>query len=59
VLAGLGVGGLVGGGAPFVLEARAVALAGILVIVLGLVGAATAIIRIAAVDPLAALGEQR
>ena len=59
VLAGLGVGGLVGGGAPFALEAPSVMLAGALLIVLGLVGAATAIIRIAAVDPLAALGEQR
>lgn len=59
VLAGLGVGGLVGGGAPFALEAPSVILAGVLLIVLGLAGAATAIIRIAAVNPLAALGEQR
>ncbi|MFG3302614.1 ABC transporter permease [Micromonospora chersina] len=59
VLAGLGVGALVGGGAPFTLEASSVFLAGVLLIALGLVGAASAIIRIASVDPLAALGGQR
>jgi putative ABC transport system permease protein len=59
VLAGLGVGRLVGGGAPFTLETPSVILAGALLVVLGLAGAATAVIRIAAVDPLAALGEQR
>jgi hemin transport system permease protein len=59
VLAGLGLGRLVGGGAPFLLEASAVSLAGVLLVVLGLAGAGVAIIRIAAVDPLAALGGQR
>lgn len=56
---GVGMGSLIGGGVPFALETPAVAAAVVLLIVLGLVGAVAAIIRIAAVDPLTALGANR
>ncbi|GAA1536239.1 ABC transporter permease [Dactylosporangium maewongense] len=60
VLAGLGLGALVAGGdVPFTLEPPAVLTAAGLLIALGLLGAATAIVRIATVNPLAALGAQR
>jgi putative ABC transport system permease protein len=63
VAAGVGIGvatgSLIGGGVPFALEASAVAVAVVLLIVLGLVGAVAAIVRIAAVDPLTALGANR
>jgi putative ABC transport system permease protein len=60
ILAGVGVGALVAGGdVPFSLELPAVLTAAVLLIVLGLLGAATAIVRIATVNPLAALGAQR
>ncbi|WP_433084721.1 ABC transporter permease [Dactylosporangium sp. CA-052675] len=57
---GVGLGGLISGGAvPFAIEAPAVAGAAVLLVVLGLAGAATAIVRVAAIDPLTALGAQR
>lgn len=60
VLAGIGVGALLAGGdVPFTLETSAVLTAAVLLITLGLLGAATAIVRIATVNPLAALGAQR
>lgn len=60
VLAGLGMGaGLSGTAMPFALEAGPIGLATALTILLGLIGAAAAIIRISRVDPLAALGGQR
>jgi len=59
VAVGVGLGSAIGGGIPFSLEAPAVSLASVLLVVLGLLGAAAAIVRIAAVDPLAALGGQR
>ncbi|MEU3167584.1 ABC transporter permease [Streptosporangium sp. NPDC006930] len=59
VAVGVGLGSAIGGGIPFTLEAPAVGLASVLLVVLGLLGAAAAIVRIAAVDPLAALGGQR
>jgi putative ABC transport system permease protein len=60
VAVGVALGGLMGGsGVPFTLEAPAVTLAGALLILLGLLGACAAIVRVAAIDPLAALGGQR
>ncbi len=56
---GYGFGSLIGGGVPFLLEPGAVAVAAVLLMVLGLVGAAIAIVRIASVNPLNALGGQR
>lgn len=56
---GVGMGSLIGGGVPFALEAPAVAVASALLIILGLAGAVAAIVRIAAVDPLTALGANR
>ncbi|MET4059235.1 putative ABC transport system permease protein [Arthrobacter sp. UYP6] len=60
VLVGLGMGSALSGTAmPFALEAGPIGLATALTILLGLIGAAAAIIRISRVDPLAALGGQR
>lgn len=60
VAVGVGLGGVISGGkVPFAIEAPAVAVAAVLLTVLGLVGAASAIVRVAATDPLAALGAQR
>lgn len=60
VAVGVGLGGLISGSAvPFAIEAPAVTVAAILLAVLGLIGAAVAIVRVAAIDPLAALGGQR
>ncbi|UZN03215.1 FtsX-like permease family protein [Cellulomonas sp. S1-8] len=57
---GLGLGSLlVGTGMPFELEAGPIALGAALLLGLGLVGAAVATARIARVDPLTALGENR
>ncbi|EHR52465.1 ABC-type antimicrobial peptide transport system, permease component [Saccharomonospora marina XMU15] len=58
----IGVGGgslLDGSGMPFALDPPAVLLAAVLLVTLGLLGAATAIKRITAVDPLTALGGNR
>lgn len=66
VSTGLGVGlGLLAGGAiastpmPFALEAGPIVGAGALLVVLGLLGAAVAVLRITRVDPLTALGAGR
>ena len=60
VAAGVGLGGLISGSAvPFAIEAPAVTVAAVLLAVLGLIGAAVAIVRVAATDPLTALGAQR
>lgn len=60
VLAGVAAGALLSGGdVPFALETSAVLTAAALLITLGLLGAATAVVRIATVNPLAALGAQR
>ncbi|MCB8911459.1 ABC transporter permease [Rhodococcus rhodochrous] len=60
VLIGLGLGsGLEGSGMPFVLETGPIVQGAVLLVVLGLVGAALAVARIVRVDPLAALGENR
>jgi putative ABC transport system permease protein len=56
---GAGVGSLIGGGVPFALDPTAVVTASALLIVLGLLGSAAAIARIASVDPLTALGGAR
>lgn len=63
---GLGVGlgiaaglGLQSSPMPFSLGAGPIALAAVLLIILGLAGAAVAIVRIARVDPLTALGASR
>jgi len=57
---GLGLGSLlVGSGMPFELQAQPVVLGGVLLLVLGLVGAIVATARIARVDPVTALGENR
>ena len=44
---------------PFELEAAPIALASGLTIVLGLIGAAVAVLRITRIDPINALGGQR
>ncbi len=60
VAVGVALGGVISGGeVPFAIEAPAVAVAAVLLVVLGLAGAASAIVRVAATDPLAALGAQR
>ncbi|MDT0530326.1 ABC transporter permease [Micromonospora sp. DSM 115977] len=59
VAVGTAAGSLVGSGIPFALSAPAIAVAALLLLVLGLLGAAVAIVRIAAVDPLTALGANR
>ncbi|MBO9555899.1 ABC transporter permease [Cellulomonas sp.] len=57
---GLGLGSLlVGSGMPFELQGQPVVLGGVLLLVLGLVGAIVATARIARVDPVTALGENR
>ncbi|AWH95228.1 FtsX-like permease family protein [Dietzia psychralcaliphila] len=60
VAIGVGVGSfLVGTGMPFALEAGPIALGAALLLVLGLVGATLATVRITSVDPHSALGENR
>lgn len=60
VLVGLGLGALLAGSAmPFALEAGPVTGAALLLVALGLIGAAAAAVRIARIDPLTALGGQR
>ncbi|QCX28535.1 ABC transporter permease [Nocardioides jishulii] len=60
VLIGVGAGaGLQTTAMPFALQVGPIALASVLLIVLGLVGAAIAIVRITRVDPLTALGASR
>lgn len=57
--AGLGLGAAMPAGMPFALEGAPIAIAAILTIVLGLIGAVVSIIRIARIDPLTALGGNR
>ncbi len=57
--AGVGLGALMPDAMPFDLEAGPIAIASVLTIVLGLIGAAAAVLRISRVDPLTALGGQR
>jgi putative ABC transport system permease protein len=60
VLVGLGLGALLAGTAmPFRLEAGPVLTGAALLTALGLLGAAVATVRIAAINPLTALGENR
>lgn len=59
VAAGVGMGAAMPSAMPFELEAGPIALASALTIVLGLLGAAVAVLRIVRVDPLTALGGQR
>ena len=57
--AGLGLGAIMPDAMPFALEAAPIATATALTIILGLIGAASAVIRISKIDPLNALGGQR
>lgn len=59
VAAGIGMGAAMPDAMPFDLEFDAIALASGLTILLGLIGAAIAVIRIVRVDPIRALGGQR
>lgn len=59
VAAGVGMGAAMPDAMPFDLEFMPIAIASALTIVLGLVGAAIAVLRITRVDPLTALGGQR
>ncbi|MFN3340113.1 MAG: ABC transporter permease [Dietzia sp.] len=60
VAIGVGAGSLLmGTGMPFALEAGPIALGAVLLLVLGLVGATLATVRISSVDPHSALGENR
>jgi len=59
---GIGVGfgsGLSGTGMPFSMQAGPILQGAVLLIVLGLLGAAVAVIRVARINPLTALGENR
>ncbi len=59
VAAGVGMGAAMPAAMPFELEAVPIALASGLTILLGLIGAAIAVLRITRIDPIAALGGQR
>lgn len=59
VAAGVGVGALMPEGMPFSLEARPIAIASALTILLGLVGAAVAVLRVTRIEPISALGGTR
>lgn len=59
VAAGVGMGAAMPDAMPFDLEFAPIALASALTIILGLIGAAVAVLRIVRVDPLRALGGQR
>lgn len=59
VAAGVGVGALMPAAMPFELEVGPIANASALTILLGLVGAAVAVLRISRIDPLSALGGRR
>lgn len=58
-LIGVGLGAAMPDGMPFLLEAGPVALSSLLTVLLGLVGAALAVLRITRIDPITALGGQR
>lgn len=57
--AAAGVGALVGGTVPFVLDFGTVAFPALIIVVLGVLGAGLSINRITSVDPLTALGNAR
>lgn len=57
--AGIGLGSLMPDGMPFALEARPIAVASALTILLGLVGAAVAVLRVTRIEPISALGGNR
>lgn len=57
--AGIGLGALMPDGMPFVLEARPIAAASALTILLGLIGAAVAVLRVTRIEPITALGGNR
>ncbi|NMM90507.1 ABC transporter permease [Rhodococcus sp. SRB_17] len=60
VLLGVGLGsGLEGSGMPFALESGPIVNGALLLAVLGLIGAAIAIVRVTRINPLTALGENR
>lgn len=59
VAAGVGLGAAMPAAMPFDLEPAPIAIASVTTIVLGLVGAAIAVLRIVRIDPLNALGGQR
>ncbi|WP_324651446.1 ABC transporter permease [Georgenia sp. H159] len=56
---GVGLGALMPEGMPFALEAPAIAVASILTILLGLLGAAVAVLRVTRIEPITALGGAR
>lgn len=56
---GIGLGALMPAGMPFSLEARPIALASAITILLGLVGAAVAVLRVTRIEPISALGGAR
>jgi putative ABC transport system permease protein len=57
--AGIGLGALMPDGMPFALEAGPIAVASIITVLLGLLGAAVAVLRVARIEPLSALGGNR
>ena len=60
VLAGVGLGAAIGATEmPFALDAGAIAGATVLLLVLGVLGAGLAVLRVTRVDPLSALGGNR
>jgi putative ABC transport system permease protein len=58
-LIGVGLGAAMPDGMPFLLEAVPVILSSLLTVLLGLIGAALAVVRITRIDPITALGGQR
>ena len=59
VAAGIGLGALMPEGMPFALEAPPIIIASLTTILLGLVGATVAVLRITRIEPISALGGQR
>ncbi|HLV56558.1 MAG TPA: ABC transporter permease, partial [Actinotalea caeni] len=59
VAVGLGLGALMPEGMPFALEAGPIAVASVVTILLGLAGAAVAVLRVTRIEPVTALGGAR
>lgn len=59
VAVGVGLGALMPAGMPFSLEARPIAVASALTVLLGLIGAAVAVLRVTRIEPVTALGGAR
>ena len=59
VAVGIGLGSIMPAGMPFALEPAPILTASLITIVLGLVGAAVAVLRITRIEPISALGGQR